>query len=141
MKFIVLLTFLLVEYSLSSARNTRTDEPERCAAWPGYSESCCAQPTDALIKDATITDAPVPDFCCACATDAPTTSTTESTTKCPDGWMDGGHLGCFYFHYEENKVNWVEAQAACELLGGYLAEIKTEEQNNFVVSFISFINT
>jgi len=59
---------------------------------------------------------------------------TSSSTSCPDGWIDGSQLGCFYFHSEENKLSWVEAQAVCEGLGGYLAEIKSQEQNNFVES-------
>jgi len=71
-------------------------------------------------------------------TPAPTRTTAPLTTSsplsCPDGWIDGGHIGCFYFQSEEKKLNWVEAQGACEMLGGYLAEIKTEEQNNFVES-------
>eukprot|EP00092_Neocalanus_flemingeri_P057378 GFUD01068188.1.p1 GENE.GFUD01068188.1~~GFUD01068188.1.p1 ORF type:complete len:310 (+),score=76.33 GFUD01068188.1:33-932(+) len=45
---------------------------------------------------------------------------------CPAGWINSLE-GCFLFHYTKNLA-WREAQEECERLGGFLAEIKSEEQ-------------
>ena len=55
---------------------------------------------------------------------------------CPDGWLDGGHLGCFLFLHQETSLSWMEAQEVCEQHGGFLAEVKDEEQQSFIVSFV-----
>jgi len=51
---------------------------------------------------------------------------------CPDTWIESLE-GCFLFHYTES-VSWREGQALCEGLGGYLAEIKSEEQQSLLES-------
>lgn len=50
----------------------------------------------------------------------------SSSEGCPDGWVESIE-GCFYFHSTQT-LSWLEAQAACESIGGYLAEPQTEDQ-------------
>jgi len=52
---------------------------------------------------------------------------------CPEGWIESLE-GCFYFHHTATGLTWREGQELCENLGGHLAEIKSEEQNTFLVS-------
>ena len=47
--------------------------------------------------------------------------------ECKDAWFDGGHLGCYKFLEDKLDLSWVEAQLACEMEGGYLAEPRTQE--------------
>jgi len=54
--------------------------------------------------------------------------------SCPDGWVDGGSLGCFLFQTEQLHLSWLEALEYCEQQGGFLAMPKSEEQLNFVTS-------
>jgi len=49
---------------------------------------------------------------------------------CPDSWIESLE-GCFLFLYTES-VSWREGQALCEGLGGYLAEIKSSEQQTLL---------
>ena len=50
---------------------------------------------------------------------------------CPSGWVNSLE-GCFLFHYTSN-ITWRDAQEECEKMGGFLAEIKTEEQAMLLV--------
>merc|ERR1711872_924076 len=62
-----------------------------------------------------------------------TTERPDSTTSaesCPDDWIDGGYIGCYKF-LDDLSVNWIDAEAACEREGGYLAEPKTTSQMEF----------
>merc|ERR1719470_140323 len=70
-------------------------------------------------------------------TDAPTDASTEAPLgTCPDGWINADYLGCFFFDNSkpDRHLNWLEAMDACDNLGGYLAEIQSEEQANFIAS-------
>ena len=86
----------------------------------------------------------------------PTGSTYHPTTSpdpygCPVGWVQSTE-GCFLFHHTGTYVliiqkrikdrifsaiglTWRQGQEECEKLGGYLAEIKSQEQQDFLVSF------
>jgi len=65
-----------------------------------------------------------------------TTRTTSTTTYpegvCPEGWIESVE-GCFLFQHTE-RISWREAQELCEYQGGYLAEIRTEDQQTFIES-------
>ena len=69
-------------------------------------------------------------------TDSPTEAPTEAPNTCPDGWINANYLGCFYFDNSkpDRHLSWVEAMDTCDSLGGYLAEIETEEQAEFIVN-------
>ena len=69
-------------------------------------------------------------------TDSPTEAPTEAPNTCPDGWINANYLGCFYFDNSkpDRQLSWVEAMDTCDSLGGYLAEIETEEQAEFIVN-------
>ena len=88
----------------------------------------------------------------------PTTTTGGTTTTvppgvCPDDWIESLE-GCFLFHYTGwrwtvdisvfsrslgliENLTWREAQAVCEDLGGYLAEIRSQDQQTFMVEILS----
>ena len=51
--------------------------------------------------------------------------------ECPPGWVNSVE-GCFLFEYTV-AVTWRDAQEECEGLGGFLAEVKTEEQAMLLV--------
>ena len=50
---------------------------------------------------------------------------------CPSGWINSAE-GCYLFQFTKS-VTWRAAQEECESLGGFLAEIKNEEQARFLV--------
>ena len=56
---------------------------------------------------------------------------TSTTEGCPPGWVNSLE-GCFQFQYSKN-ITWREAQEECERAGGFLAEIKSEEQAMLLV--------
>jgi len=60
----------------------------------------------------------------------------QATAECPDGWFNADYLGCYYFdvEYPDRNLSWVEAMDVCDKMGGYLAEIQTEEQAELVAS-------
>ena len=37
----------------------------------------------------------------------------------------------------QNGLSWIEAQGQCEILGGFLAELKTEEEHEFLKSIVT----
>merc|ERR1712013_784650 len=68
-------------------------------------------------------------------TSKPQTTTTEAPEGvCPDGWFNAHRLGCYYFDYADEEVSWVEAMDVCDRMGGYLAEIQTQEQADLIAS-------
>jgi len=64
-------------------------------------------------------------------TDNPTTASPGG--DCPDGWIESLE-GCFLFHHSANIMTWREAQEECEKLGGFLAEIGSQEEQTFLMS-------
>merc|ERR1711892_1598756 len=75
--------------------------------------------------------------CSIGATPYSTQPPTESPTDtCPDGWFNAANLGCFYFDNSrpDRRLTWVEAMDVCDNMGGYLAEIQTQEQADFIAS-------
>jgi len=52
--------------------------------------------------------------------------------ECPADWFDAGSLGCYKFLDGKVNLTWVEAQLACELQGGYLAEPTSQMQVDFL---------
>merc|ERR1719513_391649 len=68
-------------------------------------------------------------------TSKPQTTTTEAPEGvCPDGWFNAHRLGCYYFDYVDEEISWVEAMDICDRMGGYLAEIQTQEQAELIAS-------
>ena len=63
------------------------------------------------------------------------TTTSENISfppeGCPPGWINSQE-GCFLFLYSKH-VTWREAQLECESLGGFLVEIKSQEQSTLLV--------
>jgi len=53
--------------------------------------------------------------------------------RCPEGWIFYDEI-CYLFHYEATIMTWREGQEECEKLGGFLAEIKTEAQQQYLMS-------
>ena len=86
-------------------------------------------------------------------------TTTEFTVPagvCPYDWIESLE-GCFLFHYTGGKwtvdisvfsrslglienLTWREAQTVCEDLGGYLAEIRSQDQQTFMVEIWNIIS-
>merc|ERR1712013_863623 len=65
----------------------------------------------------------------------PQTTTTEAPEGvCPNGWFNAHQLGCYYFDYVDEEISWVEAMDICDRMGGYLAEIQTQEQADLIAS-------
>ena len=58
-------------------------------------------------------------------------TTAAGEEGCPAGWINSVE-GCFLFEYTK-AVTWRDAQEVCESSGGFLAEIKTEEQAMLLV--------
>merc|ERR1719158_352443 len=71
-----------------------------------------------------------------------TSSPTDEPPSCPDGWVNANYLGCFYFDNSkpDRHLSWVEAVDAGDDLGGYLAEIQTEEQADLIASIAMLEN-
>jgi hypothetical protein len=65
-------------------------------------------------------------------------TTAAGEEGCPAGWIISVE-GCFLFEYTK-AVTWRDAQEVCESSGGFLAEVKTEEQAMLLVrrQFIMF---
>jgi len=57
---------------------------------------------------------------------------SEDVQLCPDDWFDANTLGCYKFLDSQVNLSWVEAQLACEKAGGYLAEPRTQSQDQFL---------
>merc|ERR1719481_71590 len=62
----------------------------------------------------------------------PYTTTPYPSEGCPQGWIDSIE-GCFLFQYDR-YVTWHEAQYECEKVGGFLAEPKTQQQQDMLKS-------
>ncbi|XP_021238730.1 C-type lectin domain family 4 member G-like [Numida meleagris] len=54
-------------------------------------------------------------------------------TRCPAGWQQFAKT-CYYFSTE--KKSWVEARAACSMLGAQLAIVDSEMENKFLANHI-----
>ncbi|OXB52606.1 hypothetical protein ASZ78_010480, partial [Callipepla squamata] len=54
-------------------------------------------------------------------------------TRCPAGWRQFDKT-CYYFSTE--KKSWVEARAACSMLGAHLAIVNSEMENKFLANHI-----
>lgn len=48
--------------------------------------------------------------------------------------------GHYYLVYLDSKIGWHDAQKACEDVGGYLATISSEEENQFIYNLVSSYN-
>jgi len=59
-----------------------------------------------------------------------------SIYSCPDiiGWLPAGE-SCYLI--SQDSMNWFAAQEFCALQGGYLAEIKSEEETSIINEFLS----
>merc|ERR1712034_136104 len=92
--------------------------------WPLL--TCCLQQTSAQIWN---------------NSSSPPTEDPEGV--CPDGWIDADRLGCFYFdnNQPEQHLSWVEAMDVCDGVGGYLVEVKTEEQATFIASIAEVVES
>ena len=44
---------------------------------------------------------------------------------------------CLIVFLSQNGLSWIEAQGQCEILGGFLAELKTEEEHEFLKSIVT----
>ena len=73
----------------------------------------------------------LPDSKAPYPTAPPQPTPTNPQEDCPTGWVDSAE-GCYLFQYT-NSITWRAAQDECESLGGFLAEVKTEEQARFLV--------
>merc|ERR1712110_341174 len=62
-----------------------------------------------------------------------TTIPAPAPGSCPDGWIEAIE-GCFLFHHTASGLSWRQGQEECERLGGYLAEIKSQDQQDFLKS-------
>jgi len=69
-------------------------------------------------------------------TNEPMTTTTSDDRSCPEDWINAGYLGCFYFDNTkpDRHLTWVEAVDSCNSIGGFLAEVLTEDQAEFLKS-------
>ena len=55
-------------------------------------------------------------------------------SECPSGWVDGGHLGCYYAANEVPRMSYASAKAYCKSFDrrAHLVEIKTRQIQTFV---------
>ncbi|XP_010725139.1 C-type lectin domain family 17, member A-like [Meleagris gallopavo] len=54
-------------------------------------------------------------------------------TRCPAGWQQFAKT-CYYFSTEQKS--WIEARAACSMLGAQLAIVNSELENKFLANHI-----
>ena len=53
--------------------------------------------------------------------------------ECPSGWLNGGELGgCYLFSPDGPGINWDQARAFCESVGGFLTDILNQETQDFI---------
>ena len=53
--------------------------------------------------------------------------------ECPSGWLNAGELGgCYLFSPDGPGINWEQARAFCESVGGFLADILNQETQDFI---------
>merc|ERR1712013_487503 len=115
-------------YSTTTTRpsysTTTSRPPYPTTTWPSYSTTTIrpSYPTNTWPSYSTTTSKPQ------------TTTTEAPEGVCPDGWFNAHHLGCYYFDYVDEEVSWVEAVDVCDRMGGYLAEIQTQEQAELIAS-------
>merc|ERR1712013_873081 len=107
-----------------SYSTTTTRPPYPTTTWPSYSTTTIrpSYPTNTWPSYSTTTSKPQ------------TTTTEAPEGVCPDGWFNAHRLGCYYFDYADEEVSWVEAMDVCDRMGGYLAEIQTQEQADLIAS-------
>ena len=66
-------------------------------------------------------------------------------TRCPEGWMNGFDLGCFFFANETTNLSWFQSQYYCASIqdGAFLAEIdsaKTQEYIDIILQDLGLKN-
>ena len=53
--------------------------------------------------------------------------------ECPSGWINAGELGgCYLFSPNGPGINWDQARAFCESVGGFLTDIPNQETQDFI---------
>jgi len=62
---------------------------------------------------------------------------------CGSGWIYADTFGCIYINPDMNKVNlsWIEAQEECEKIDGYLVEVLSEKEQEFLKTEINYLQT
>jgi len=63
----------------------------------------------------------------------------NATSSCDDGWLLVPGYGCFLFDME-NKLDWLRAQAYCQVLGGYLPEKIDSDLQEFLIEYTLLIS-
>ncbi|XP_053389911.1 lithostathine-1-like isoform X2 [Mercenaria mercenaria] len=64
--------------------------------------------------------------------DSSDSDSDEAVPSCPAGWILYNTTGSCYLFNTTAAVTWEEARAICNEIGGYLVEIDTEAENNFL---------
>ena len=57
---------------------------------------------------------------------------------CPDDWILFRE-SCYYLDRNKKHGSFLDAKAECEDLGGYLVEIESKEEDDFIIDTVSFI--
>ena len=57
---------------------------------------------------------------------------------CRDDWTLFRE-SCYYFDTNKKHGSFLDAKAECEDLGGYLVEIESKEEDDFIIDTVSFI--
>ena len=57
---------------------------------------------------------------------------------CPNDWTLFRE-SCYYFNRNKKHGSFLDAKAECEDLGGYLVEIESKEEDDFIIDTVSFI--
>jgi len=62
---------------------------------------------------------------------------------CGSGWIYADTFGCIYINPDLNKVNlsWIEAQEECEEIDGYLVEVLSEKEQEFLKTELNYLQT
>ena len=63
--------------------------------------------------------------------------------RCPEGWIDGLDLGCFFFAPDDTVgLSWSQAQQYCARLqnGAFLAEIDSAQTQEFIETILEELN-
>lgn len=66
------------------------------------------------------------------------TRANSKSLNCPSGWMISNNQ-CYQLVINHASSNWTAAQRYCSNIGGYLAAIKSQDDQNFVANLIKSI--